>query len=81
VQNQHLTDIEASMQALVRRAYDMGRTDALNKIVDMMKADRQGSSPLAIEGPDEDASDMAHEDVNGMAPARAESPWWAWPVR
>lgn len=65
------------MQALVRRAYDMGRTDALNKIVDMMKDDRQGVSPLAIEGPAEDAAEVGHEEVNGMAPARGESPWWA----
>ncbi len=76
-----LAEIDASLLAIVRRAYDLGRSDALKKVVDVLNADTTPSEPLALTGPD--ASNGAATHQNMSEPERVESspPWWAWPVR
>ncbi len=82
--NRELAEINASMQALVRRAYDLGRTESLKRIVDVLSADRPPSEKLALMAPDkimpaEPEYDVEHAS-NGHEPP-SEKPWWAWPVR
>ena len=81
MQNPELADIEASFQTLVRRAYDLGRNDALRKVVDVLNADRPCSEQLALTAPDTTSPEPEHEDMNGAEPVTAGGPWWAWPVR
>jgi hypothetical protein len=80
LQNNELADIEASLQTLARRAYDLGRNDALKKVVDVLNSDRPASDRLALSGPEAEAADASHEEMS--EPVRtAGKPWWAWPVR
>lgn len=88
MQNPELANIEASFQALVRRAYDLGRNDALKKAVDALNADLSCSDQLALAAPEdpqpapeEAHPKLAHEEMNGIEHTSASSPWWAWPVR
>ncbi len=82
MQNTELLDIEASLQGLVRKAYDLGRNDALKKVVDVLNTDRPGSDRLALTGPDAKQPQPAHENMHEADPANTASrPWWAWPVR
>lgn len=83
--NHELAEINTSLQALVRRAYDLGRSEALKKVVDVLSADRPAAEQLALIGPSEKTSQPTHEDrqeqaINGKAQPTAK-PWWAWPVR
>ena len=82
VQNTDLTDIEASMQALVRRAYELGRSDALRKVVDVLNADRPNSDQLALTGPIAETPEP--EEIQVPEPTTTgdgKRPWWVWPVR
>ncbi len=87
--NPQLPDIEASVLTAVRAAYDLGRSDALKKVVAAVNADRLSPEPLALMAP---ASAVAPESpvppepvpppplVNGSGRPQ-ETPWWAFPVR
>jgi hypothetical protein len=78
VSNPQLAEIDASLQAIVRRAYDLGRDDVLKKVVESLKADQPGSERLALMAPDK----AAHGEAAGKAEATAATaPWWAWPIR
>jgi hypothetical protein len=78
VSNPQLAEIDASLQAIVRRAYDLGRDDVLKKVVDSLKADQPGSERLALMPPDK----AAHEvEAARKAEAASTAPWWAWPIR
>ena len=86
VQNSDLTDIEASMQALVRRAYELGRTDALRKVVDVLNTDRPNADQLALTGPTFETHEAEPEPEEAPAPepmvaGDGKRPWWVWPVR
>jgi hypothetical protein len=83
--NSELTEIEVSLQTLVRRAYDMGRNDALKKVVDVLNADRPCADQLALMAPGtftpEPESEPEPAIANGQETSRQGKPWWAWPVR
>lgn len=81
------------MQTLVRQAYDLGRRDALKKVVDMLNAERPGEEPLALMPPhgatqtpttQETTQDMT-ESIEAPPPPVVEQtsreqtskPWWA----
>jgi hypothetical protein len=73
--NHELEEIDASLQAIVRRAYDLGRTEALKRVVDVLSAERPADQ-LALMAPEEtmpSAQDTVSDHVK--------TPWWAWPVR
>jgi len=63
--NTELLDIEASLQTLVRRAYDLGRNDALKKVVEVLNGDRPFAEQLALMGPN--AKDAATKGAVGKA--------------
>jgi hypothetical protein len=73
VQNRELAEIDASMQAIVRRAYDLGRKEALNRVVEVLNADRPTDqlALMAPEGTQPSGDARYHEEP----PAR--TPWWA----
>jgi hypothetical protein len=79
VSNPQLAEIDASLQAIVRRAYDLGRDDVLKKVVESLKADQPGSEQLALMAPDK-AAHQAEAARKAEATAST-APWWAWPVR
>ncbi len=82
MQTSQLAEIDASLKALVRRAYDLGRDDALKQVVDVLKSDRACSEPLALAGPADAAASMPGPELEDAASVQPESrPWWAWPVR
>jgi hypothetical protein len=81
LQNTELLDIEASIQSLVRRAYDLGRNDALKKVVDVLNGDRPFAEQLALMGPKGGTREHEHENMSEPEPTTAGAPWWAWPVR
>jgi hypothetical protein len=73
-----LAELDDSLRALVRKAYNMGRSDALKKVVNVLNEDGPREDRLALMAPDETTG------VPGsVAPeARSEGPpWWAWRVR
>jgi len=79
--NPQLAEIDRSLQAIVRRAYDLGREDALRKVVDVLNADKSCGERLALMAPDTPVPD--HQFANDAAAtaneaaAAAEVPWWA----
>jgi hypothetical protein len=77
--NHELAEIDASMKAIVRRAYDLGRREALSRVVEVLNADRP-SDQLALMAPE--GSKPASSGYASSRPERSEpTPWWAWPVR
>ena len=82
--NSQLEEIDASIQAIVRRAYELGRGDALKKVVDVLNADKPGVERLALMAPDttdvEAGPHLKSHTLNGQE-AVSSAPWWAWPVR
>ena len=96
LQSSDLSEINVSMQALVRRAYDLGRSDALKKVVDVLNADQNQSERLALMAPPVAEPSLEHPDpANDAQPASEPesvevthramttepTPWWAWKVR
>jgi ferritin-like metal-binding protein YciE len=82
MENHELAEINTSLQAIVRRAYDLGRTEALKRVVDVLSEDRPAADQLALMAPDKTNSHHNNyaDDVNDRA-GSSEKPWWAWPVR
>jgi hypothetical protein len=79
LQNHELAEIDASLQAIVRRAYDLGRTEALRRVVDVLSAERPGDQ-LALMAPEESVS-ADHGPTSNHEKTSANTPWWAWPVK
>ena len=85
--NPELASIDASLQTLVRQAYDLGRRDALKKVVDVLNTDRPCAEPLALMAPDGTghtsmpATQEMPESVEVPPPPvmeeEANKPWWA----
>ena len=84
--NPELASIDASLQTLVRQAYDLGRRDALKKVVDVLNTERPCAEPLALMAPDgatqtptPTTQDMPEPVEAPPAPAIEETnkPWWA----
>lgn len=80
MQNHELEEIDASMQVIVRKAYNLGRTEALKKVVDVLSAERPEADQLALMAPHEHEPHPEQPVVNGVD-VPAKTPWWAWPVR
>ena len=93
MQNTELSDIESSVQTLVRRAYELGRNDVLKRVVDVLKTnhsagDHPATEHLALAGPQEEAPPAPaspHQAETVAAEPSADLPrdvpWWAWKVR
>jgi hypothetical protein len=83
--SQELIEIDASARAIVRRAYDLGRSEALKKVVEVLGTDRPADDQLALMGPAAEATPPpppVHENVmNGVEPVEKKKPWWAWLIR
>ena len=87
MQTTELTEIDASLRAIVRRAYDLGRSDALKRVVNVLKEDCPQVEHLALEAPDE----MPHQqerperqerpEANGANDDSVTAPWWTRRVR
>ena len=77
--NQELAEIEASARAIVRRAYDLGRGEALRKVVEVLSDGKPAAEHLALMAPEPAAAPADKVAVNGAA--NGKSPWWAWRVR
>ncbi len=76
-----LAEINESLRTVVRRAYDLGRRDALKRVAGVLNEETACDERLALMAPDH--LDHAHEhSVNGTGDATPSSPpWWAWRVR
>lgn len=79
-QSQELAEIDESLRAIVRRAYDLGRSEALKKVVSVLNEDRERADQLALMAP-EQSIQLAPEPANQAANERPNPPWWAWRVR
>jgi hypothetical protein len=79
LQEPDLAEIDASLQAIVRRAYDLGRSEALKRVVDVLSAERPADQ-LALMAP-HDTVPAAHDNASFHEEPSAKTPWWAWPVR
>jgi hypothetical protein len=77
--NHELKEIDASLQAIVRRAYDLGRTEALKRVVDVLSTERPVDQ-LALMAPEETVP-SAQDTVSDHAETSTKTPWWAWPVK
>ena len=55
MQNNELETIAAAMQEALHRAYALGRTDALRRVVEMVQSDELGSKTVALLGHSEPA--------------------------
>ena len=87
--NPELASLEASLQTLVRQAYDLGRRDALKKVVDMLNTERPGEEPLALMAPHEATQTPTIQETTQDMPKSIEAPppppvveetskpWWA----
>jgi len=80
LQNDELSEINASLQAIVRRAYDLGRSEALKRVVDVLSAEPPMTDQLVLMAPEE-TKPSPHEDAPDPEQEPAKTPWWAWPVR
>ncbi len=81
-----LVEIDASMRAIIQRAYDLGRRDALKKVVDVLGAEDKSepAEPLALMAPESSSSRMDApngEETVGMHMVENDRPWWARPLR
>jgi len=82
-------EILASVQDVVQRAYALGRSEALKRVIEVMKADEAPAKPLALMAPGEaPAQPEAPIETNPQtAPTHSattdeERPaWWARPAR
>ncbi len=72
--NPQLAEIDRSLHMIVRRAYDLGRGDALQRVVEVLKSDKTCGDRLALMAPETPVPD---QHVANDAVAGAEVPWWA----
>jgi len=72
-----LDSIAADMQDAIHRAYALGKSDALRRVVEMVQADELGSKAVALLGPAEPKADplMPAMEASGLhaEPAHAQS--------
>ena len=80
MENHELAEINASLQTIVRRAYDLGRSEALKRVVDILSTEPPPPDQLALISPAEPMP-APHEDALSHEQQSAKAPWWAWPVR
>jgi hypothetical protein len=80
VQNQQLAELDTALQAIVRRAYDLGRSEALKRVVDVLQEERP-SDQLALMAPHETTSEPEQTTDAQEQNHVAKAPWWAWRVK
>jgi hypothetical protein len=73
-------EILTSLQDVVRRAYSLGRADALKQVVQVMQADEQSWKPRALMAPATPEA-SANQNVVSMPERDEQAPWWARPPR
>lgn len=90
MQNSELTDLESSVQALVRRAFELGRNDVLKRVVDVLKPEHGSSEPLALAAPkpaqnettqDSPAAESERQIPDAAPAGDAPRPWYMRPIR
>jgi len=70
-----LETIAASMQDALHRAYALGRSDALRRVVEMVQADELGSKTVALLSHSEpSASEALHPEAPPIAMPHADAP-------
>ncbi len=79
MQNHELAEIDASLQAIVRRAYDLGRSEALKRVVQVLSPDHPADQ-LALMAPEE-PEPPPHGDAPNHVERSEKAPWWAWRVK
>ncbi len=83
--NQELAEIDAAARAIVRRAYELGRSEALKRVAQVLDAERSANDQLALAPPEpavqEPDANMNGADTSYTAPTSGKPPWWAWRVR
>ena len=73
MQSSDYEDILASMQKIVRQAYDLGRAEALKQVMEVLKTDPVPPKPLALPAPAPPAPE-AHRTEPDYAMAEPEGP-------
>jgi len=63
MQNNDLETIAAAMQEALHRAYALGRTDALRRVVEMVQSDELGSKTVALLSHSEPLPELAHGEL------------------
>lgn len=69
MQNNELETVAAAMQEALHRAYALGRTDALRRVVEMVQSDELGSKTVALLSHSEPLPELQHGE-----PPHAELP-------
>ena len=80
LQNHELAEINASLQEIVRRAYDLGRSEALKRVLDVLSTEPPAADQLVLMPPAE-TMPAPQEHAPNHEQQSAKTPWWAWPVR
>jgi hypothetical protein len=70
LENQELAEIDAAARAIVRRAYDLGRGEALKRVVEVLSSDRPSADQLALKGPEETTPPAQDTAFNGAATSK-----------
>ena len=63
-----LDSIAADMRDAIHRAYALGKTEALRRVVEMVQADELGSKAVALLGPAEPKADPLTPVIEASAP-------------
>ncbi len=80
MQSNELETIAASMQEALQRAYALGRSDALRRVVEMVQADELGGKTVALLGHDKPPTAEAsqteppHDDAPQIEASQIETP-------
>ena len=67
MQSPEYGEILTSLQEMVRKAYVLGRSEALKQVIDVMQKDETTWKPLAITGPAEGAAPIALGSIDASA--------------
>ncbi len=71
MQNNELETIAATMQEALHRAYALGRSDALRRVMEMVQSDELGSKTVALLGHSEpSAVEASHAEVEMIEPPK-----------
>lgn len=71
MQNNELETIAAAMQEALHRAYALGRSDALRRVVELVQSDELGSKTVALLSRSEPSMvEAPHAEVLSSAPLR-----------
>ncbi len=71
MQNNELETIAATMQEALHRAYALGRSDALRRVVEMVQSDELGSKTVALLGHSEPSVvEASHTEVEMIEPPK-----------